>query len=273
MNYKTTWGAVGIALASAVALNVSAEAADLGAPPPHTSFKDEPILVAPLVWAGPYVGGHLGGAWTNNDGNFWYESEDSTYYSDGAKKHGGGSGNDILRYGPYYDSLDDNHFVGGVHAGYNWQSDWFVGGVEGDIDWAENIDYLATIRGRFGVAANRWLVYGTAGVAFAGFNFDHSYWRDDWDHDPIGCNFGHDETGWVIGGGVEVKLSPGWSLGVEALYYSFDDAHRSYDSLAYDDTGWRYGYDSRIGGDFTVVRGRISYHFLNGFGRGYDPIK
>lgn len=267
MNYKTTWGAAGIALASAVALNVSAEAADLGAPPPHASFKDEPILVAPLVWAGPYVGGHLGGAWTHGDTHLWYD-----YYEYERE--------DPIKDPHIRNDLDDELFIGGIHAGYNWQADWFVGGVEADIDWAEHVDYLATVRGRFGVAANRWLVYGTAGVAFIGLNFDHTHWLDNgfdngyaW-RERLDCRFDNDEVGWVIGGGVEVKLTPGWSLGVEALYYSFDDHHDRKDNryLYGEDGYFRYGYDNHIGGDVTVVRGRLSYHFLNGFGRGYDPI-
>ena len=83
----------------------------------------------------------------------------------------------------------DDFLIGG-HIGYNWQSGMFVFGLETDIDYAEmnggasrhdrsgsavsprprrtDYDYFGTFRGRVGAAFDRFLVYGTGGLAYAG---------------------------------------------------------------------------------------------------------
>lgn len=242
MNYKNVWGAAGIALASAVGFSVAAQAADLGK---RESYRhDEPVYAAPTTWAGGYVGGHLGAVWANNSAELTYDfrNENTRYWGSSSQTH------------------DGAEFIGGVHGGYNWQAGAFVYGVEGDISFANNIDYLASIRGRFGVAANNWLFYGTAGVGFIGTSFSG-------DLPGAGTEVVHydasaDETGYVVGGGVEVKLAPSVSIGVEALYYGFDGAT----ATNYVDD---YTVTATSAADVGVVRARVSYHF----NRGYEPLK
>ena len=126
-------------IASAI-LSVShlspAAAADLG-----KGLKDAPIAPAQpaQMWRGPYIGGHLGGAFDVGD-------ED-------------------LAAGVSVDS-NDSQFIGGVHGGWNWQSGAYVFGLEGDVSFGDDIEYLASARGRIGFAANKWLAYFTGGVAF-----------------------------------------------------------------------------------------------------------
>ena len=60
----------------------------------------------------------------------------------------------------------DTKFTGGLLAGYNWQYGNQVYGIEGDINFLSDFDFLASIRGRYGVIYNDWLYYGTAGVSF-----------------------------------------------------------------------------------------------------------
>jgi len=81
-------------------------------------------------------------------------------------------------------SGDANGAVGGGQVGFNWQSQQFVYGIEGDISLSNigvdetlvtpfgvakasaEIDWLATIRGRAGVLVQpRLLLYATAGLA------------------------------------------------------------------------------------------------------------
>lgn len=173
------------------------------------SYKDAPAEYLPAItWTGLYFGINAGGSF-NDDGN--------------------GSG-------------DDTVFIGGIHLGYNWQRNSpLVLGVEGDVDFSDNIDYLATIRGRIGVATGPTLFYATGGVAFLGFNNDFS--SDD------------SLTGWVAGGGIEHKLRQNVSIGVKGLYYDF-------------------GNDNDFGGngdDLTswTVRARLTYHF----GGDYSELK
>ena len=53
---------------------------------------------------------------------------------------------------------NDTEFIGGVHGGYNWQAGGLLLGIEGDIAFASDIDYLASARGRIGWATPNWLV-------------------------------------------------------------------------------------------------------------------
>ncbi len=70
----------------------------------------------------------------------------------------------------YCNNDDKSTFwLGGVHAGYNWQKDGpLVLGIEGDVMFGDEVDYLASIRGRIGYAMGDVLLYGTGGVAFMG---------------------------------------------------------------------------------------------------------
>ena len=127
--------------------------------------------------------------------------------------------------------IDDAAFTAGGHIGYNWQTPRdIVFGVEGDGDFLDGTDYLATVRGRLGYAFGPTLVYGTGGGAFIGFSDD--------------VNGKNNDTGWVAGGGIEHKIRENLSVGVEGLYYGFDD--NSNDN----------------GGDnnFWTARARLTYH-------------
>ena len=192
-------GATFLATAGAV---TGANAADVYSR--GNSIKDTgPVDYMPAItWTGFYFGANAGASFSDNGGD------------------------------------DDTTALGGLHAGYNWQrSDHLVLGIEGDVDFADDIDYLASIRGRIGYAAGPTLFYATAGVAFLGF--------DD--------NFGDSDsfTGYVVGGGIEHKLRENVSLGLEALYYNFED-----DSEASDNA------------DFYTVRARLTYHFTDPRGEG-----
>jgi opacity protein-like surface antigen len=53
-----------------------------------------------------------------------------------------------------------------VQVGYNWQRGSGLIGIESDFDFADNLNYLISVRGRIGWALGSWLLYGTGGVAF-----------------------------------------------------------------------------------------------------------
>jgi outer membrane immunogenic protein len=184
-------------------------------------LKDEPYAYAPITWAGFYVGANVGATFGDElDVDTEFESF----------------------------TLDiDNALMAGIHIGYNWQtpSNW-VYGIEADlgivndeIEDEDVTDYLATIRGRLGYAFGNSLIYGTAGVAFVGYGDDLQ-------------DAGSDDTavGFVVGGGVEHKLSNNFSLGVEGLYYNVSsDGENIFDG----------NFD--IDRDFWAVRARATYHF------------
>jgi outer membrane immunogenic protein len=147
-----------------------------------------------------------------------------------------------------------NGAVAGGTIGGNYQTGAFVFGVEGDFDW-DNIKgspsacigcqvsstWLATARGRVGVAWDRLLFYGTGGVAFQNVKFAVTAPPLT---TPLATTI--DAVGWTAGGGVEFAISPNWSVKAEYLYVNFNN--------------------QTIGpGTFTlienVVRGGVNYRF------------
>jgi len=153
-----------LATASSVAL-IGSAAAQPPAPPV-------------MSWAGPYVGLNLGVA--RNQAKF------SDLGNPGAGQNyafpAGASD-------PFWSPSQAGFTVGG-QAGYNWQTGNIVYGIEGDLNWVDgkadtafappfvvpavtattNLDWMATVRGRLGVAFSQFLLYGTGGVAFAHFS-------------------------------------------------------------------------------------------------------
>ena len=144
-------------------------------------------------------------------------------------------------------AIEPNGFLGGVQAGYNWQSGQFVLGAETDIQATGADDTFApykfsnpwfgTLRGRAGWAVNNMLFYGTLGLAYGEIK---------------GQFFALDESkthaGWTGGIGMEVGFTPNWSAKVEYLYMDLG-------SRAYSITGVDNGLQSNI------VRFGVNYHF------------
>ncbi len=103
---------------------------------------------------------------------------------------------------------DDGGIVGGVQLGYNWQSNLFVYGVEGDLSVTNSdaIDFLGSVRGRAGYLLQpNLLVYGTAGLGFV--------------------SAGNTDTNFVWGVGIEGKFSPTMSARLEYLQFNNDSVH------------------------------------------------
>ena len=196
------------------------------------SLKDAPDAYLPAItWTGFYFGANAGVAFGDRNASIdWDEYETENFKN------------------------DDSSFIGGIHVGYNWQKpgDWVLG-VEGDINFADEIDYLATIRGRLGYAMGSTLVYATGGVAFIGA--DDAFEDSD------------SETGWVAGVGIEHKIRPNLSVGLEGLYYDFGNGE---DFKVHD----QYGNEGDAHVDdltFWTVRARLTYHF--GGDRYSEPLK
>lgn len=154
--------------------------------------------------------------------------------------------------------------VGG-YVGYNFVAGPVVLGVEGDILGAFNDDdgsgpifddtyqndlnWLASLRGRIGVPVDQFLLYATGGIAFAGVkNEMHSDDFPDEDFEDTDSTL----TGYAVGGGVEYAMTSNLILRLEGLYYDFGS-----------DT-----YAQQIGGelmeienDVVVVRAGLGYKF------------
>jgi opacity protein-like surface antigen len=249
MNYKSACGVAGLALAGAMTVSASASAADLGRYSGGDSLKDAPYTAA--TWAGGYVGGHLGASWTDGDINL-----KTTY----------GVANAVLNDTVHKD-LSETSVSGGAHVGYNWQRGGMVYGLEGGVSFADSFEYLASFRGRVGVASGNWLLYGAGGLAVIGEG------PSDFILDKNGKGASSDksntEVGFVVGGGAELKLNRNWSVGVEGLYYGFNGNTTQNYGGAGSLTSPAFTVGTHNISEIGVVQARVSYHFS----RDYEPLK
>jgi high affinity Mn2+ porin len=131
--------------------------------------------------------------------------------------------------------LSESHVFGrldgGVHLGYDWLAgSRVVLGAEAGISFpeffddgavlatpttpgaivTEKIDFVPTLRARVGYASNRWMIYGTGGLAPSLTRFIESFAANS-DEDHV-LKW---RVGWTVGGGAEVAIAAGWSARME----------------------------------------------------------
>lgn len=140
---------------------------------------------------------------------------------------GYGSGN--AEWGAFFDlDVPVAGWLAGGTVGANFQADSLVFGVEGDLAWSgiggnvacptptfdcsTNINWLGTLRGRAGFAADAALLYVTAGLAVAAV--------DSATEDPPAAAdvFSSTYVGWAAGAGVEFAVTDDVSIKAEYLY-------------------------------------------------------
>jgi outer membrane immunogenic protein len=163
--------------------------------------------------------------------------------------------------------LSSRGFVGGAHAGYNQQAGSIVYGIEGDLSaapWSKDglaspsgsgkktasshMTGLASIRGRLGVVFDNALFYGTGGYGVIKSTYYNSNFTSS--------NPSHGAP--VVGGGVEYKVSPRLTVGVENLWYltSATDTMQSFSPGGALKKVIAFGT-----GNVGVVRGRVSWNW------------
>jgi outer membrane immunogenic protein len=169
-----------------------AGAADLSVAP---LYKAPPSPYAQAYdWTGLYLGANGGGGWGHSR---WDASGVSTDLSGG--------------------------LVGGT-LGYNLQYGRIVFGVEGDIDWAHlqgtgssalcpagcstSDHWLSTVRGRLGYSFDRVMPYVTGGLAIGDISATT----------PGLAGASTTNTGYALGGGIEIALPGNWSAKAEYLH-------------------------------------------------------
>jgi outer membrane immunogenic protein len=162
--------AIGI-IAFALVWGSSALAAD-----PGVNGRSSAPAAQAVNWTGFYFGANAGGVIAHTSGTSDFTDTSSVFTN------------------PQTDVFSKAVFLGGVQAGYNLQfSSIWVAGVEADWDWSgtkynfcrqtsptsvacsdndkgfetigSKTEWLATFRGRFGVAWENWLFYATGGGA------------------------------------------------------------------------------------------------------------
>jgi outer membrane immunogenic protein len=204
---------LGAAIAVAAALTSTAAFAD--------GYRGRPVYAAPQItnWTGFYIGGNIGGAWSDVE---WNNVTFENVVFTGERFNEGTSG-----------------FIGGGQIGYNQQFGNIVLGVEATlsgtdlsrdhrsilfptVNFSADVNTIATVTGRFGVAGDQWLFYGKAGWAGAQVEFSG--------HDTVSLDrfsFDNWRNGWTAGLGLEYKVARNVSFGLE---YSFIELNSETDN-------------------------------------------
>ena len=225
---------------AAIAIAGSAVAADM---PPRTYTK-APVYTPPQAiydWTGFYIGGHIGGAFADNN------------------------------------SLEgsDGRFLGGVQGGFDYQfaTNWVIG-AEAQYSWLANSggnlafpggglitsknDQIGSATGRFGYTWGPALLYAKGGFA----------WRDNpnigvsVDGTPFAFTTeGTHKDGWTAGAGLEYMFAPNWSAKAEYQYYNFGNTTFT--------SGPAAVVGSRVRDDDHSVKVGVNYRF--GWGGPVQP--
>lgn len=194
MSRRVSGGLSGLAL---LAFVCPAFAADLQPYQPATAYRT-------YDWSGLYIGISGGWAYANAlatiTGNGVVISKDDTV-------SGGLLGGQIGANGQW------GMLVLGVEGDISktWQSKSFAaGGPSLAVNAQSEIPWLATIRGRAGVALDQWLLYGTAGLAITGVETKGTA---TYGTNTVSANLFEPQAGFVWGVGLETAL---WSSNVTA---------------------------------------------------------
>src|SRR5690606_2438416 len=99
-----------------------------------------------------------------------------------------------------------------------------VGASNGEPRIITEINSFGSVRGRSGVPSDRVMPYVTAGFGWADVDSKTLVVYPT----PAGAvtfsgGDSADHTGWVVGGGLEVALSPNWSAKAEYLYFDLGE--------------------------------------------------
>ena len=227
--------------AAAVAITAAFGGIGLAADAPVRVAKAPAMVAAPPVWAGYYVGGHIGVA--RGDMR--------------ASPHEGSTDDGIARVRP-------TGAIGGMHFGQNWQNNTFVYGWEMDVSAAglnktkhfpnensrvfhSDFDLLASLRARVGMAFDpNLLLFLSGGLAYTQAKFIQI--------SPDGtAQLGKfSKLGWVATLGAEWKQTPNLSWRIEGLWYGFSGSKA-------------FGHHGEFGtaklGDVVAVRVGATYHY------------
>ena len=194
-------------------------------------LKGAPAYAVPSVWSGFYLGVNGGYAWGANSSTLTAGAWD---FIDGI------SATPVTKF-----STEGG--FGGGQLGFNVQRDRVVFGLEADIQgagingkgyalanadlgdvtteaWAQsNLDWFGTFRGRLGYTFGGTLVYATGGLAFGGVRDSLSQLSTTNLAEPAltstpSASRNTTLTGYAVGGGLEMAVTPSWSVKAEYQY-------------------------------------------------------
>ncbi len=261
-----------LSTAAILSMTATAVAADL----PRRTVAPAPVVaVAPVfTWSGFYVGVSGGG--------MFGETRVRT-----AGVLPGNIANVTALARPARVTVDQDGFLIGGTAGYNMQFGAFVAGIEGDISYTDidgrttylnpapfgagpfpvgstrstfrtDMDYLATVRGRVGVAFDRVFVYATGGAAIADTTYTADFGAPVTGAQQFFGRRSDTQLGYTVGAGVETAITDAVSLKAEYLYYDLGSITVNVPAVG---AGGAGAYTSRFDQDGFIVRGGANFRF------------
>lgn len=232
-----------LAFALALLAPVLGRAGDVA---PKPDMPPAPAGVPAFTWTGIYFGALAGLGWG------------TTVHDLGISWRGlpsiSGAGSFTQRT-----TMKPTGFVAGALAGFNYQFERAVLGVEADLSFSDakasaydliesRLETLSTLRARLGYSFGPTLVYLTGGVAFG---------------DPkvkdllgLGLETKGRGTGWVAGSGVEHAFTSQVIGRVEYLYADFGKARHSVPFVVGTATG---GQTESVSFNLSAVRAALAY--------------
>ena len=185
-----------------------------------------PIQPTPFNWTGFYIGGHIGGAWGDDDWNNVVASSGASFFG-------------------HLGSLSATSALGGFQAGYNLQTGNWLWGVETSWSWtnlngefsslastalggevnflasSNNINWIGDVTGKIGMTFDRIAWYAGGGAAWSrekdqlvGTSLTFGG-QDVWDGSS------YERSGWTLLTGVEYAFDRHWSARIQYNYYDF----------------------------------------------------
>jgi outer membrane immunogenic protein len=256
----------------------AAGAADIYQP---ASLKDGPVYPV-VAWTGFYAGVNGGGAWSDPvTANKIFDVTNAT---------GALNLKDV-------NGLTPAGGFGGGQIGYNWQGIFgpqVVFGIEADLQGGDisdssrssvsgngfampapgstfrstyDLNYFGTVRGRLGYAFDQTLIYATGGFAYGGVDYKGVATRNKTPFDTLYDVRRDDvDTGYAVGGGVEFRVSPNWSIKAEYQYIDLGEDRLTAGA------GEKPGVNTatiKVENEFHTFRVGLNYKI----GPDYEPLK
>jgi outer membrane immunogenic protein len=213
-----------------------------------------PVVPPPIfTWTGFYVGGNAGYSWGRASTDLTEILTTTATITTVAGTPVASATVTTPSFGHDRARLDGA--LAGIQAGYNWQFNKWVLGLEGDAQWTDQrgglticpvppgtapvpcpgatgtqfgaadyrLAWFGTLRGRAGVTFDRVLLYATGGLAVGEIKGSYV----DGFVNPAAFNpfaagsFNTTRAGWVVGAGAEAALGRNWSIKAEYLHMDF----------------------------------------------------